>query len=200
MRLRALALTLATLSTFAAVPKASPRVKFTTNLGSFTLELAPEAAPRTVANFLSYVKAGHYKGTTFHRVIAKFMIQGGGMTQAGMEKPTKAPVENEAKLAFEHGLKNVRGTVAMARTSAPHSATAQFFVNVVDNGFLDYPGQDGYGYCVFGKVVDGMDTVDKIRDVPTARGDKPLADVVITGAAVETRKPSAAESRKSASK
>ena len=188
MRLRALALTLVTLSALAAAPKARPRVRFTTSLGSFTLELEPEAAPKTVANFLGYVKSGQYKGTTFHRVIAKFMIQGGGMTQAGLEKPTKAPVENEAKAAFEHGLKNTRGTVAMARTSAPHSATAQFFVNVVDNGFLDYPGQDGYGYCVFGKVVDGMDTVDKIRDVPTGRGDKPLNDVVITGAALEGRK------------
>jgi len=188
MRLRALALTLVTLSALAAAPRAKPRVKVNTTLGSFTLELEPEAAPKTVANFLGYVKAGQYQGTTFHRVIAKFMIQGGGMTASGMEKPTRPPVENEAKVAFEHGLKNVRGTVAMARTGAPHSATAQFFVNVVDNGFLDYPGQDGYGYCVFGTVVDGMDTVDKIRAVPTGRGDKPVTDVVITGAAVEGRK------------
>jgi cyclophilin family peptidyl-prolyl cis-trans isomerase len=187
MRLRALALTLVTLS-LAAAPQAKPRVKFTTTLGAFTLELEPEAAPKTVANFLDYVKSGQYKGTTFHRVIAKFMIQGGGMTPNGMEKPTKPPVENEAKAAFGKGLKNQRGTVAMARTSAPHSATAQFFVNTVDNAFLDYPGQDGYGYCVFGKVVDGMDTVDKIRDVPTGRGDKPVTDVLITGAVLETRK------------
>ena len=180
MRLLALALTLATLVAQAAAP--NPKVKFTTNLGDFTLELEPAAAPKTVANFLAYVKAGHYKGTTFHRVISKFMIQGGGMLPNGMEKTTKAPVENEAKHASEAGLKNLRGTVAMARTSAPHSATAQFFVNVVDNPFLDFPGQDGFGYCVFGKVVDGMDTVDKIRDVQTGRGDKPVADITITGA------------------
>ena len=183
MRLRTALLALLVLPVLAAGPK--PKVKFTTNLGSFTLELDPEAAPRTVANFLGYVKSGQYPGTTFHRVISKFMIQGGGMTANGAEKATKAPVVNEAKEAFAKGLKNVRGTVAMARTSEPHSATAQFFVNVVDNGFLDYPGQDGFGYCVFGQVVDGMDTVDKIRAVPTGRGDKPLADVLITGAVLE---------------
>ena len=186
MRLRTALLALLVLPALAAAPK--PKVKFTTNLGAFTLELDPEAAPKTVANFLGYVKSGQYPGTTFHRVISKFMIQGGGMTANGAEKPTKAPVVNEAKEAFAKGLKNVRGTVAMARTSAPHSATAQFFVNVVDNPFLDYPGQDGFGYCVFGQVVDGMDTVDKIRAVPTGRGDKPLADVVITAAVLEGAK------------
>jgi peptidyl-prolyl cis-trans isomerase A (cyclophilin A) len=186
MRLRALALTLVSLAAMAAGPK--PKVKFTTDQGAFTLELDPEAAPKTVANFLGYVRSGQYKGTTFHRVIAKFMIQGGGMTANGAEKPTKAPVENEAKLAAEKGLKNVRGSVAMARTAAPHSATAQFFVNVVDNAFLDYPGRDGYGYCVFGQVVDGMDTVDKIRAVPTGPGDKPMTPVLITNAVVEGEK------------
>jgi peptidyl-prolyl cis-trans isomerase A (cyclophilin A) len=186
MRLRVLALTLVSLAAMAAGPK--PKVKFTTDQGAFTLELDPEAAPKTVANFLGYVRSGQYTGTTFHRVIAKFMIQGGGMTANGMEKATKAPVENEAKQAFEKDLKNVRGTVAMARTAAPHSASAQFFVNVVDNPFLNFPGQDGFGYCVFGQVVEGMDTVDKIRAVPTGPGDRPLTPVTITGAVVEGEK------------
>lgn len=181
MRIRTLAFALAAVAALAA----NPKVKFTTTLGSFTLELDPEAAPKTVDNFLGYVKSGHYKGTTFHRVIAKFMIQGGGMTAQGAEKPTRAPIQNEAKQAQEKGWRNVRGTVAMARTGAPHSATSQFFVNTVDNAFLDYPGQDGWGYCVFGKVVDGMETVDKIRDVKTLPGDRPQTPVVITGAVLE---------------
>ncbi|BDU73266.1 peptidylprolyl isomerase [Mesoterricola silvestris] len=181
MRIRTLAFALAAVAALAA----NPKVKFTTTLGSFTLELDPEAAPKTVDNFLGYVKSGHYKGTTFHRVISKFMIQGGGMTAQGAEKPTRAPIQNEAKQAQEKGWHNVRGTVAMARTGAPHSATSQFFVNVVDNAFLDFPGQDGWGYCVFGKVVDGMDTVDKIRDVKTLPGDRPQTPVVITGAVLE---------------
>lgn len=182
MRLRAVAFAFATLAACAAAPK--PQVAFTTTLGSFTVELNPEAAPRTAANFLAYVKSGHYKGTTFHRVIANFMIQGGGMGADGTEKPTQAPIQNEAKEAAAKGLKNVRGSIAMARTSAPHSATAQFFVNVKDNAFLDYPGQDGWGYCVFGQVVKGMDTVDKIRDVKTGPGDMPATPVVITDAKV----------------
>lgn len=182
MRIRTLAFALAAVAALAAP---NPKVTFTTNLGAFTLELDHDAAPKTVDNFLGYVKSGHYKGTTFHRVISKFMIQGGGMTANGQEKPTKAPIQNEAKQAQEKGWRNVRGTVAMARTGAPHSATSQFFVNVVDNAFLDYPGQDGWGYCVFGKVVDGMDTVDKIRDVKTLPGDRPQTPVVITGAALE---------------
>jgi peptidyl-prolyl cis-trans isomerase A (cyclophilin A) len=182
MRLRTIALVLAfafaTLAAFTA-QAAAPRVQFTTSLGSFTVELDPVKAPRTVANFLAYVKAGQYTDTTFHRVIPSFMIQGGGMTAKGVEKPTQAPIKNEAS----NGLKNVRGTVAMARTSDPDSATAQFFVNVVDNAFLDYPGQDGWGYCVFGKVVEGMATVDKIKAVPT-RDDRPLTPVVILSAKV----------------
>ena len=186
MRLRALALTLVSLAAMAAGPK--PKVQFTTDQGAFTLELDPEAAPKTVENFLGYVRSGQYKGTTFHRVISKFMIQGGGMTANGMEKATRPPVKNEAKQAFEKGLKNVRGTVAMARTADPHSASAQFFVNVVDNPFLNFPGQDGFGYCVFGQVVEGMDTVDKIRAVPTGPGDRPLTPVTITGAVVEGEK------------
>ena len=172
----------ATLAAFAAAPK--PQVAFTTSLGSFTVQLEPDAAPATSANFLAYVKSGHYKGTTFHRVISRFMIQGGGMTADGAEKAGKAPIKNEAKEASAKGLKNVRGSIAMARTSDPHSATAQFFVNVVDNGFLDYPGQDGWGYCVFGKVVKGMDIVDKIKDVQTGPGDRPVTPVVITDAKV----------------
>jgi cyclophilin family peptidyl-prolyl cis-trans isomerase len=187
MRFRFLtfALALTALTAF-ATETAKPRVKFTTSLGSFTVELEPEAAPKTVANFLGYVRAGHYKGTTFHRVIANFMIQGGGMTTKGEEKAAKSSVVNEAKLASEKGLKNVRGSLAMARTMEPHSARAQFFVNVVDNAFLDYPGRDGWGYCVFGKVVEGMETVDAIKDVKTRKpGDVPLETVTITAAVVE---------------
>ena len=181
MRLRAFAFAFATIAVCAA---AKPQVAFTTSLGSFTVELNPDAAPKTVANFLGYVKSGQYKGTVFHRVIASFMIQGGGMTADGAEKATQAPIPNEAKEAAAKGLKNVRGSIAMARTSAPHSATAQFFVNVKDNAFLDYPGQDGWGYCVFGQVVKGMDTVDKIKDVKTGPGDVPVTAVVITDAKV----------------
>ncbi len=184
MLFRASLLAFATLAAFAAAPK--PKVKITTNLGSFTVELEPEAAPRTVANFLAYVQAGHYKSTTFHRVIAKFMIQGGGMTTAGMEKPTKAPVPNEAKQAVSKGVRNTRGAIAMARTPEPHSATSQFFVNTVDNAFLDFPGEDGWGYCAFGHVIEGMAIVDKIRDVKTGPGDRPLAPVTIVSAGVVT--------------
>lgn len=180
MRIRSIAFALASLSAFAA----GPQVKFTTSLGAFTVELDPQAAPKTVANFLGYVRSGFYKGTTFHRVIKNFMVQGGGFTEAGLEKPTQAPVQNEARQAQEKGWRNVRGTLAMARTSQPHSATAQFFVNVVDNPFLDYPGADGWGYCVFGKVVEGMETVDKIREVRTVPGDRPVSPVTILNASV----------------
>jgi cyclophilin family peptidyl-prolyl cis-trans isomerase len=157
-----------------------PKVMFTTNLGSFTIELNPEAAPKTVENFIGYAKSGFYKGTTFHRIISNFMVQGGGHTVDGKEKATRNPVLNEAKRAFEMGLTNVRGSVAMARTSAPDSATSQFFVNVVDNVFLNYPSRDGAGYCVFGFVVDGMDIIDKIRNVKTLPDDRPVESVVIT--------------------
>jgi cyclophilin family peptidyl-prolyl cis-trans isomerase len=182
MPYRTLALVFAAVTVFAANPK--PKVQFTTSLGSFTVELEPEAAPKTVANFLAYVRSGHYKGTTFHRVIAKFMIQGGGMTADGREKATQDPIPNEAKQALDKGVRNTRGALAMARTMAPHSATAQFFVNTVDNGFLDYPGQDGWGYCAFGHVVEGMATVDKIKDVKTGPGDMPLQPVTIQSAVV----------------
>lgn len=156
-----------------------------TTLGAFEIALDEAKAPATVANFLRYLDAGHYAGTVFHRVIPGFMVQGGGYDAALERKPTHDPVTNEA----DNGLKNQRGTVAMARTSDPHSATAQFFVNVADNGSLDHTGKNdrGWGYTVFGKVVRGMDVVDRIVASPTgSRGpfakDAPLQDVVITGA------------------
>ncbi len=161
-------------------------IKLTTNHGAITLELDAEKAPKTVANFLAYVESGHYDGTVFHRVINGFMIQGGGMSVGMKEKSTLEPVENEAT----NGLKNERGTVAMARTSDPHSATAQFFINVADNDFLNHraPSGQGWGYCVFGRVVDGMDVVDKIKNVKTGNKgfhqDVPVEDVVIEKAEV----------------
>ncbi|SDX94823.1 peptidyl-prolyl cis-trans isomerase B (cyclophilin B) [Allochromatium warmingii] len=154
-------------------------IKLTTNHGAILIELDTEQAPKTCANFESYVQAGHYDGTLFHRVIDGFMIQGGGMNPDFSQKPTRAPIENEAK----NGLKNKTGTIAMARTADPHSATAQFFINVSDNDFLDYPGQDGWGYCVFGRVVEGMETVEAIKGVSTGRRaghqDVPKEDVII---------------------
>ncbi|MGZ3236513.1 MAG: peptidylprolyl isomerase [Burkholderiaceae bacterium] len=154
-------------------------VILTTNHGNIKLELYADKAPKTVENFLAYVNSGHYNGTIFHRVIDGFMIQGGGFEPGMKQKPTNDMIENEAK----NGLKNEPYTVAMARTSAPHSASAQFFINVKNNSFLDYPGQDGWGYCVFGKVVEGMDVVDKIRAVKTTRTgmftDVPVDNVVI---------------------
>ena len=159
-------------------------VILTTNHGTIKLELDAEKAPKTVENFLSYVKSGHYDGTIFHRVIDGFMIQGGGFEPGMKQKPTNDPVENEAK----NGLKNEPYTVAMARTSAPHSASAQFFINIKNNSFLDYPGQDGWGYCVFGKVVEGNDVVDKIKSVKTTRtgmfADVPVENVVIEKAEI----------------
>ena len=159
-------------------------VKLTTNHGDITIELDADKAPKTVENFLSYVKSGHYDGTIFHRVINGFMIQGGGFEPGMKQKPVGEPIENEAK----NGLKNASYSVAMARTSAPHSATAQFFINVTDNDFLDYPGQDGWGYCVFGAVTEGKDVVDKIRKVRTANGgmhaNVPADDVVIEKAEI----------------
>ena len=154
-------------------------VILTTNYGNIKIELDAEKAPKTTENFLSYVRSGHYNGTIFHRVIDGFMIQGGGFEPGMKQKSTNAPVENEAK----NGLKNDNYTIAMARTSDPHSATAQFFINVNDNRFLDYPGQDGWGYCVFGKVVEGTDVIDRIKGVKTTRAgmhaDVPAEDIVI---------------------
>jgi len=155
-----------------------------TSHGDITLELDAASAPKTVANFLQYVRDGHYDNTLFHRVIDGFMVQGGGMSPGMKQKPTRAGVANEAA----NGLKNTRYTVAMARTSDPHSATAQFFINVGDNGFLDYTASNaqGWGYCVFGKVVAGQDVVDRIKGVPTSDSgfhqNVPREDVIIARA------------------
>ena len=162
------------------------KVLLKTNKGDITLTLDAIKAPKTVANFLQYVKSGHYDDTIFHRVIDNFMIQGGGMTAGLKEKTAGAQIENEAN----NGLKNERGTVAMARTSDPHSATAQFFINVNDNDFLNHtaPNDQGWGYAVFGKVSDGLDVVDTIRKVKTGNAgfhqDVPAEDVVIEKATV----------------
>lgn len=176
-----------------------PRVSLKTNMGEIVIELNAEKAPKSVENFLQYVKKGHYNGTIFHRVIPNFMIQGGGFDAGMQQKPTVAPVENEAK----NGLKNEVYTVAMARTSDPHSASAQFFINTKNNGFLDYPGQDGWGYAVFGKVIKGMDVVDKIKDVQTGNAgpyqNVPVKPVVIESARLlkdAPAKPAAAEPAK----
>jgi peptidyl-prolyl cis-trans isomerase B (cyclophilin B) len=160
---------------------AKPIVELRTTKGTIVLELDRKKAPKTVENFLRYVEEGHYDGTIFHRVIPNFMIQGGGMTADMKEKPTHAPIPNEA----DNGLKNLRGTIAMARTSDPHSATAQFFINLKDNGFLDHtaPTTQGWGYAVFGRVVEGMDVVDAIARVPTGtkgfHQDVPKEPIVI---------------------
>ena len=157
-------------------------VKIHTTKGVITLNLFADKAPETVQNFLDYAKEGFYDGTIFHRVIDGFMIQGGGMEPGMKEKATNKPINNEAS----NGLSNTRGTIAMARTPNPHSATSQFFINVADNTFLDFksPTPDGYGYCVFGEVTDGMDVVDAIKDVATTsfgmHQDVPAEDVVIT--------------------
>jgi peptidyl-prolyl cis-trans isomerase B (cyclophilin B) len=159
-------------------------VKLHTNQGVITLQLDAEKAPLSVQNFLDYVNSGFYSNTIFHRVIPNFMIQGGGFESGLKQKTTNAPVKNEAA----NGLKNDIYTIAMARTNDPHSATAQFFINTANNGFLDYPGQDGWGYCVFGKVVEGKEVVDAIGKVRTgsSRGyqDVPVEDVIITKAEV----------------
>ena len=151
-----------------------PMVRIKTSLGEMVVELDADRAPKTVENFLAYVRGGHYDGTIFHRVIDGFMIQGGGFNTDFDQKPTQDPIENEA----DNGLRNDRGTIAMARTSDPHSATAQFFINVVDNDFLNHTGKNprGWGYAVFGRVVEGMETVDAIRQVPTGQRP-PFKDV-----------------------
>ena len=152
----------------------NPRVEFKTSMGSFSLDLYADKAPKTVANFLEYAKSGFYDGTIFHRVIDGFMIQGGGFDPGMRQKATRPPIENEAGAALKAGLKNELGTVAMARTPNPHSATAQFFINVKDNGFLDYreSSPQGFGYAVFGRVVEGMDTVLRISKAPTTTVDQ----------------------------
>jgi peptidyl-prolyl cis-trans isomerase B (cyclophilin B) len=154
-------------------------ITITTNKGKIVAELDADKAPKTVENFLAYAKAGHYDNTIFHRVIDGFMIQGGGFEPGMKQKPADQTVENEAK----NGLKNEPYTLAMARTSAPHSASAQFFINIKANSFLDYPGQDGWGYAVFGVVTEGKEVVDEIRKVKTTRSgmfaDVPVEDVII---------------------
>jgi peptidyl-prolyl cis-trans isomerase A (cyclophilin A)/peptidyl-prolyl cis-trans isomerase B (cyclophilin B) len=170
---------------------ANPQVELDTTAGKIRLELYPDAAPKTVQNFLDYVKSGHYSGTQFHRVIAGFMIQGGGFTEDFQQKPTRAPIAIESQQSVKAGLSNVPGTVAMARTGDPNSATAQFFINVANNKRLDFRAADptGYGYTVFGKVVAGMDVVNKIAQSPTGAGgpfptDVPATRVVIKSASV----------------
>ena len=158
---------------------------FETNLGNICINVDEENAPISAQNFIDYVNDGFYDGTIFHRVIKNFMIQGGGFDEQMSQKPTKAEIENEAK----NGLKNVKYSIAMARTMAPHSASSQFFINTADNGFLDYPGQDGWGYCVFGEVIDGQDVVDRIGVVATGNhaghADVPTDSVVITKAYIQ---------------
>lgn len=162
------------------------KVQLHTNHGLITLELDAEKAPKTVENFLAYVKQGHYDNTVFHRVIDGFMIQGGGFAPGMVQKPTLAPIENEAN----NGLKNIRGSVAMARTNDPHSASAQFFINVADNDFLNFSSTttQGWGYAVFGKVIDGLEVLESIRQVKTGtkgfHQDVPLEDVVLEKAVI----------------
>jgi len=156
-----------------------------TNMGAIHINVDADKAPITSKNFIDYVEDGFFEGTIFHRVIPNFMIQGGGMTEDMQQKPTKANIENEAK----NGLKNNKYSVAMARTSAPHSASSQFFINIADNQFLDFPGQDGWGYCVFGEVVAGQDVVDKIQSVETlnlgGHADVPASPIIITKAFIQ---------------
>ncbi|MDP2242024.1 MAG: peptidylprolyl isomerase [Burkholderiales bacterium] len=179
-------LTVFTLLVAFSASAANPQVELATNMGRITLELFPDKAPQTVDNFLQYVKEGFYDGTVFHRIIPNFMLQGGGFTPDFNQKKTRGPVKNEAA----NGLKNTIGTVAMARTSDPHSATAQFFINIADNDFLNFtaPTQQGHGYAVFGKVVKGMDVVEKIAKVATGpkapHSDVPLKPVIIERAKI----------------
>ncbi|MFN3412737.1 MAG: peptidylprolyl isomerase [Thermoanaerobaculum sp.] len=176
----------------AAFAQTNPRVRLETNHGVMVLELYPDKAPKTVANFLAYVQSGFYNGTIFHRVVPGFVIQGGGFDASFLQKPTKAPVENEAT----NKLSNLRGTVAMARTAEVHSATSQFFINLKDNTFLDHRDTTprGYGYCVFGRVVEGMEVADAIATIPTGPGgpfpaEVPQQPVVILKAEVLANPP-----------
>jgi cyclophilin family peptidyl-prolyl cis-trans isomerase len=193
MRGRLLFISAFVLGILAAVPAlaAKPQVELDTTAGTIRLELYPDAAPKTVENFLQYVRDGHYSGTQFHRVIKGFMVQGGGYDANFWEKPTRAPIPIEAEASAKAGLSNVPGTVAMARTGNPNSATSQFFINVGDNKRLDFrsPNAQGYGYTVFGKVVSGMDVVNRIADAPTGAGgrfptDVPVERVIIKSARV----------------
>nr|VFK46902.1 MAG: peptidyl-prolyl cis-trans isomerase B (cyclophilin B) [Candidatus Kentron sp. TC]VFK55548.1 MAG: peptidyl-prolyl cis-trans isomerase B (cyclophilin B) [Candidatus Kentron sp. TC] len=168
----------------AATANEQPKIRLSTNFGDIVLTLDENKAPKTVENFLRYVQDGHYDGTIFHRVIENFMIQGGGFTENHVKKPTREPVPNEA----DNGLENTRGTIAMARTSNPHSATAQFFINVVDNEFLDYKASTGkdWGYAVFGRVIEGMNVVDTIRRLPTGPAEPFSKDVPRQSAIITT--------------
>ncbi len=178
---RLLVAAVATLLLAAPAHAANPIVRLETTAGPITIELYPDKAPKTVENFLAYVDAHFYDNTVFHRVIKGFMIQGGGFAKGMKQKETRPPIPNEA----DNGLKNERGTIAMARTNQPHSATSQFFINLVDNKFLDHKGKSlrGWGYCVFGRVTDGMEAVDTIAKLPTGvrhgHRDVPLEDAVI---------------------
>jgi cyclophilin family peptidyl-prolyl cis-trans isomerase len=181
--LTTLALCFVTSSAQAQTP---PRVKFSTTAGAFVIEVYPDKAPKTVENFLQYVKDKHYDGTIFHRVIDNFMVQGGGFDAKYSQKPTRAPIPLEAN----NGLKNDTGTIAMARTGNPNSATSQFFINVKDNAMLNAPSPDGYGYTVFGKVVSGADVIQKIKSTPTGAGgpfptDAPKTTILINSATLE---------------
>ncbi|VFU11855.1 peptidyl-prolyl cis-trans isomerase A (rotamase A) [anaerobic digester metagenome] len=175
----------------AAADSGKPVVRLETTKGNIVLELDREKAPKTVDNFLSLVESGFYEGTIFHRVIKGFMIQGGGLTENMTQKPTGVPIPNEA----DNSLKNVRGSIAMARTQDPHSATSQFFINTVDNAFLNHSSKtlSGWGYCVFGRVVEGMDVVDAIESSPTTTygmyTDVPSEPIVINKASVVTTAP-----------
>lgn len=180
----------------ASMAEDQPKVAIDTNYGTIVLELYPDKAPETVANFLQYVDSGFYENTIFHRVIDGFMIQGGGFTPDYQKKPVRAPIKNEAN----NGLSNLRGTIAMARTPQPHSATSQFFINTVDNPRLDYRFEtpEGWGYCVFGKVIEGMDVVDEIAKTPTGpagpfHSDVPQAPIVIEKISRMTSAPKASK-------
>lgn len=177
--MKSLVFAAALLAALPGISLAGPSVEMKTNAGTIIIELDQEKAPKTVANFLQYTRDGFYNGTIFHRVIDGFMIQGGGFEPGMKEKATRKSIENEAK----NGLKNEAGTIAMARTPDPHSASAQFFINLKNNQFLDYPGQDGWGYAVFGKVTKGMEVINKIAKVPTSisggHEGVPTAPVVI---------------------
>jgi cyclophilin family peptidyl-prolyl cis-trans isomerase len=178
----------AALSLSTAAAWAAPTLELQTSLGKIVVELEAQKAPKSTANFLQYAKDGFYTGTIFHRVIPGFMIQGGGFDPKMTQKSPRAPIENEAK----NGLKNQRGTLAMARTMDPHSATAQFFINHRDNPPLDYPSRDGWGYAVFGKVIEGMDVVDQIAKVPTGNAgmhsDVPRTPVIIENVKIISEK------------
>jgi peptidyl-prolyl cis-trans isomerase B (cyclophilin B) len=170
----------------AAVAAGTTKVRLVTNMGDIVLALDGDRAPLSVDNFLQYARDGFYDGTIFHRVIDGFMIQGGGFTEQFERKQTRAPIRNEA----DNGLTNDKGTIAMARTGNPHSATAQFFINVKDNDSLNHPGRSGWGYAVFGRVAEGMEVVDRIRSLPTGRGgpfrkDVPRTPVIIQKAVIE---------------